>query len=1064
MKNAVISKAKWYIRCCSLVYLSISFPSVVHSAGDISKVNSMAIAQQAKARTVVGSVIDFETGEPIIGASVAVIGKGIGTISDLDGNFSIRVNEGETELAISFLGYEKQTVTVVDGKKLIVRLRAVSELLEEVVITAYGSGPRKDLTGAIAKANVQDMRKAPVSNFEESLAGRVAGVQVTSSDGQPGSDLQIVIRGNNSVTQDNSPLYVVDGFPLEMAVGNMLNPEEIESIEILKDASATAIYGARGANGVILVTTKKGKVSSPTVTYSGWVGVQQIIKTQEMLDPYEFVRYQLEADYNVYSKRYLAGERTLEDYRNIEGINWQDKIYRDALVHSHNIAVRGGTEKTRYSVSGSLVDQQGIMQNSGYKKYQGRFVLDQTITKKIKVGINANYTYSKKYGTIVSESQTSPTASLMYTVWGYRPVAGVNDGDLLNDLFDEAVDSMTDLRINPLKAAENEYNPLFTYNFIGNAYLEYKILKNLTLKITGGYNKIHQRKEVFYNSNSRGGNQYTNNKVNGWITNTERTSLLNENTLTYDVPLKKGHRLKVLGGFTVQDNSTFIDEIRAINVPNEALGIAGLDEGELSAATISKTANGLVSYLGRADYNYKSKYMLTVSFRADGSSKFPKNNRWAYFPSASAAWGFGEEKFVKNIKWISSGKLRAGFGTTGNNRVTDYAALTALQITPESGYSTSNTPGKGVVPTKLGNPKLKWETTMQTNIGLDMSFLDSRISLTADYYYKKTKDLLLNATMAPSMGFLSAYRNVGSVSNSGLEFTIDTKNIQTKDFSWTSSFNISFNRNKVLSLNDDEPSLASRVNWGNFNNAYPYIAIPGHPIAMFYGHIFDGVYQYTDFDKVGESYILKDGVPNNGNAREKIQPGDIKFKDINRDGVVNDYDLTIIGNPNPKHIGGFGNNFQYKNFDLNVFFQWSYGGDVLNANRIEFEGGDPNARTSLNMFASFADRWTPENQTNELYRIGGQGPAVYSSRTIEDGSFLRLKTVSLGYRLPNTWLKKVNIKSLRVYASAQNLITWTKYSGPDPEVSTRPTALTPSFDWSPYPRPRIITLGVDISF
>ena len=596
MKNAIISKAKWYIRCCSLVYLSVSFSSVVYSAEDVSKMNSVAIAQQAKTRTVVGSVIDFETGEPIIGASVAVAGKSVGTISDLDGNFSIRVDGDNINLEISFIGYEKQTVTVADGKKLTVRLRAVSELLDEVVITAYGSGPRKDLTGAIAKANVQDMRKAPVFNFEESLAGRVAGVQVTSSDGQPGSDLQIVIRGNNSVTQDNSPLYVVDGFPLEMAVGNMLNPEEIESIEILKDASATAIYGARGANGVILVTTKKGKVSSPTVTYSGWVGVQQIIKKQEMLDPYEFVRYQLEADYNVYSKRYLAGERTLEDYRNIEGINWQDKVYRDALVHSHNIAVRGGTEKTRYSVSGSLVDQQGIMLNSGYKKYQGRFVLDQTINKKMKVGINANYTYSKKYGTIVSESQTSPTASLMYALWGYRPVAGVNDSDLLNDLYDESTDPTTDLRINPLMAAENEYNPLFTYNFIGNAYLEYKILKNLTLKITGGYNKIHQRKEVFFNSNSRGGHRYSNNKVNGWITNTERTSLLNENTLTYDVPLKKGHRLKVLGGFTVQDNGTFIDEIRAINVPNEALGIAGIDEGELTSATISKTANGLVSY------------------------------------------------------------------------------------------------------------------------------------------------------------------------------------------------------------------------------------------------------------------------------------------------------------------------------------------------------------------------------------------------------------------------------------------------------------------------------------
>ena len=334
---------------------------------------------------------------------------------------------------------------------------------------------------------------------------------------------------------------------------------------------------------------------------------------------------------------------------------------------------------------------------------------------------------------------------------------------------------------------------------------------------------------------------------------------------------------------------------------------------------------------------------------------------------------------MKNVKWISSGKLRAGIGTTGNNRVTDYAALTALQITADSGYSTGNTPGKGVVPKTLGNPKLKWETTVQTNIGLDMSFFDNRISLTADYYYKKTKDLLLNATLAPSMGFLSAYRNVGSVSNSGIELTIDTKNIQTKEFSWTSSFNISFNRNKVLSLNDDEPSLASRVNWGNFNNAYPYIAIPGHPIAMFYGHIFDGVYQYTDFDKVGESYILKDGVPNNGNAREKIQPGDIKFKDINRDGVVNDYDLTIIGNPNPKHIGGFGNNFQYKNFDLNVFFQWSYGGDVLNANRIEFEGGDPNARTSLNMFASFANRWTPEMNFRITIFLKNLTPSISSS-------------------------------------------------------------------------------------
>lgn len=1065
MKNAIISKTKWYIRCCSLMYLSISFPSVVHSAEDVSKVNSMEITQQAKTQTVVGLVVDFETGEPIIGATVAIMGKGIGTITDLYGNFSIRVDGDNVKLEISYIGYEKQTVVVArDTKKLTIRLQSVSELLDEIVIIGYGTSSRRDLTGAISKANIQDMQKAPVSNFEEMLAGRVAGVQVTSSDGQPGSDLQIVIRGNNSVTQDNSPLYVVDGFPMESSVGNTLNPEEIESMEVLKDASATAIYGARGANGVILITTKKGKISVPVVTYNGWSGVQQIIKTEDVLTPYEFVRYQLDQNYNVYSKVYLNDDRTLDYYKDVKGVNWQDLVFKDALMFNHNIAVRGGNEKTRYAISGSFMDQKGIVLNSGYKKNQGRIVLDQFVNKRLRVGINTNYTYTKKYGTVVAESQSSPTASLMYSVWGYRPVSGVDGDDLLNDLFDTTTDPSRDYRINPLMAVENEYNPLYTYNFIGNAYFEYKILDNLTLKITGGYNKINQRREIFYNSKSRGGHPYTNNKVNGWITNIESTNILNENTLNYNVKLKKGHALKLLGGFTFQDANRFFNEIRAINVPNESLGIAGLDEGEITSAPITNSSNGLMSYLGRIDYNYMSRYLLTTSFRADGSSKFAKENRWAYFPSASAAWGFGEEKFIKNFKWLNNGKLRVGIGSTGNNRVTDYAALTSLTINPNSGYSMGNIPGKGIVPGALGNPTLRWETTVQSNVGLDLSFLNDRISLTTDYYYKETKDLLLNATMAPSMGFLKAYKNVGKVSNSGLEFTLDTKNIRTKDFSWTSNFNISFNRNKVLALNDDEPSLASRVTWGNFNNAYPYIAIPGHPIAMFYGYLFDGVYQYTDFEEVGDNYTLKRGIPNNGNARESIKPGDIKFKDINDDIVIDNYDLTIIGNPNPKHIGGFNNNFQYKNFDLNIFMQWSYGGDVLNANRIVFEGGEPTARTSLNMFASFADRWTPENQTDKLYRVGGQGPAVYSTRTIEDGSFLRLKTIALGYRLPNSWLKRINVKSLKFYASAQNLNTWTKYTGLDPEVSTRPSALTPSFDWSPYPRPRTLTLGVDISF
>lgn len=1029
-------------------------PGVMAAPADVS---------QAK-RTLSGVVTDFSTGEPVIGAYISIVGKNDGAISDLDGNFRIELSPEDKEVEISCIGYKTQRYELTAADNITIRLYTDSELLDEVVVIGYGTTTRADLTGSIGKADVQEMIKAPVANFEEMLAGRVAGVSVTSSDGQPGSDLNIVIRGNNSVTQDNSPLYVVDGFPMESSVGStMINPEEIESIDILKDASATAIYGARGANGVVLITTKKGKVGAPVITYNGWVGVQSVTRRMDMMDPYEFVRYQLELD-DHYQDVYINDERNLDYYRNVKGINWQDVLFRDALVHNHNISVRGGNEKTRYSISGSINDQDGVIINSGYQKYQGRAVLDQVISKKLRVGINLNYTYTKKYGTVVSESNTSPTASLMYSILGYRPVSSVNDEDLLNTMFDDETNPNADYRVNPLMSARNEYNPLFTYNFIANAYFEWKILDNLVLKVSGGYNKINQRREVFFNSSSRLGHRYTNDKVNGSLTYIERGNALNENILTWSPKLNKNHNLKIMGGFTLQNSTYMSSAIYSINIPNESLGIAGLDDGEITETPVTKTSNGLMSALARIDYNYRSKYLITASFRADASSKFTKRNRWAYFPSVSVAWSFAKENFMKKLGWWSTGKLRAGYGSTGNNRVSDYAAYTSMEIDPDSGYVVGNVPVKGVVPSILGNSDLKWETTDQANVGLDLGFFDDRITATVDWYYKHTRDLLLNATIAPSMGFLTAYKNVGSVSNSGLEITIDTRNIQTKNFLWTSSFNISFNRNKVLSLNEDEPSLSTRVTWGNFNNAYPYIAIPGQPIAMFYGYLFDGIYQYEDFDLVGNTYVLKDGIPNNGNERSTIQPGDIRYKDINHDGEVNTYDQTIIGNPNPDHIGGFNNYFQWKNLDLSIYLQWSYGGEIMNANRIVFEAGEPTARQSLNMFATYADRWTPENPSNTLYRVGGQGPAVYSDRTIEDGSFLRLKTVSLGYRFPTKWMQAIKVKSLRVYVSGQNLFTWTKYTGFDPEVSTRPTALTPSFDWSAYPRAMTLTAGLELTF
>lgn len=1055
MRNAVNSKTKWNVwRLCVILMAILLLPRTLDATG----------TAQGDGRGLSGIVVDFETGEPVIGASVAVVGKKIGAVSDLDGKFSIDLSADENELEFSCIGYKSQRIVIRNEKTLTVMLHVDSELLEEAVAIGYGTTTRKDLTGSIATVNVSEMKKAPVANFEEMLAGRVTGVSVTSSDGQPGSELNIVIRGTNSVTQDNSPLYVVDGFPMESSVGSMINPEEIESINILKDASATAIYGARGANGVVLITTKKGQVGSPVVTYNGWVGVQTVTKRMEMMSPDEFVQYQLDLDYNRYEPLYLNDERDIDYYKGVKGINWQDLLLRDAIVHNHNISIRGGNDKTRYSISGSINDQDGIILNSGYQKYQGRIVFDQVINSKLKVGVNLNYTYTKKYGTVVSESNISPTTSLIYSMLGYRPVSSVKGEDLLNTMFDDETNPNADYRVNPLMSVRNEYNPLYTYNLIANAYFEWKILDNLVLKVSGGYNKVNQRKEVFFNSSSRLGHKYTNDKVNGSLANIERTNLLNENTLTWSPKLDRKHNLKILGGFTLQDARYHSDAIYSINIPNESLGINGLDDGEITKAPITTTSNGLMSALARVDYNYRSRYLITASFRADASSKFSKRNRWAYFPSVSLAWSFANEDFMKPLRWWSTGKLRAGYGSTGNNRVSDYASYVSMDVTPDSGYVVGNNPDIGVVPKILGNKDLKWETTRQANVGLDLGFIDDRISVTLDWYYKRTDDLLLNATLAPSMGFLNAYKNVGSVSNSGLEITLNTTNIQTKDFLWTSSFNISFNDNKVLALNEDEPSLATRVTWGNFNNVYPYIAVPGQPIAMFYGYLFDGIYQYEHFDKVGDSYVLKTGVPNNGNDRDMIRPGDIRYKDINGDGVVNTYDQTIIGNPNPLHIGGFNNYFQYKNLDFSVYFQWSYGGDIMNANRIVFEAGEPTARQSLNMFASYADRWTPENPSNTLYRAGGQGPAAYSDRTIEDGSFLRLKTVSIGYRFPTKWMQAIKVKSLRVYLSGQNLFTWTKYTGFDPEVSIRPTALTPAFDWSAYPRAMTITGGVELTF
>ena len=1025
---------------------------------------------------VTGKVVDAMGELP--GVSVVVKGTTNGTVTGLDGSFKLDNVKPADIVQFSFIGYKTQEIKVGSQKIFNITLQEDAQALGEVVITAgYGDIKRKDFTGSAGKANMVDMMKAPIASFDQALAGRIAGVQVSSNEGMPGSTFNIVVRGNNSLTQSNSPLYVIDGFPVEDANAASINPADIESLDILKDASATAIYGARGANGVVIITTKKGTAGKATVTYNGSFSVQKIINTIDMMDAYEFVKLQGE----VRSKAEMEStwfsnypwkddngvKRDLEFYRNlptdVKQYDWQDKIFRSALTHNHYASLNGGKEGTRYSASLSYMNQEGIITNSDFERYQGRVSLDQRISDKFKVNLNANYTRAITNGTSPSSTVSSATSRLMYSVWGYRPVT-YDNADLENSLFDPAVDSSNDYRFNPILNQREEYRKRIEDNLVANTFVEYTILPGFKAKVSAGYRLKNVTNEQFNNSKTRYGNPTRSEGVNASMGTTENRSWLNENTLTYVKTFNKKHNLNALAGITFQGDYYKYYYMKVQQITNEALGMSGMDEGTPSKVESSLSESKLMSYLARVNYNYDSKYYLTASFRADGSSKFVGNNRWGYFPSASVAWNFNREAFLeKASSWLSNGKLRLSWGMTGNNRVGDFAALAKLysSITTEYVFNNSYYPGYAL--SALANKDLKWETTDQVNLGFDLGFFNDRINLTVDVYHKLTRDLLLNADLPYSTGFSSAYKNIGKMQNRGLEITLETQNIKTKDFTWSTNFNISFNRGKIKELNAGQETLLSTVSFDNGYQTPSYIAQVGQPVGLMYGFVYDGTYKYEDFDKTASGdYILKANIPNNGGDRTAIKPGTAKYKDINGDGVVNDNDRTIIGRGHPIHTGGFTNNFTYKDFDLSIFFQWSYGNNIINANRLIFENGEP--RKETNMFASYINRWTPENPNSDIPAVRGQGPKVFSSRVIEDGSYLRLKTISLGYNVPAKALKKCSLSSARIFISGENLLTFTSYSGYDPEVSVRNSALTPGFDYSAYPRAYNFSVGLNIGF
>jgi TonB-linked SusC/RagA family outer membrane protein len=819
-----------------------------------------------------------------------------------------------------------------------------------------------------------------------------------------------------------------------------------------------------------MVTTKKGVLGKTKFSFASSYAEQDIIKTMKVLSPYEFVRYQSELDPINTNSQYLSNGNTVEYYKAILGVNWQNTVLKTAPMLNHSLSMSGGTDATKYYVSLSALNQEGVIKFSGYDRYQGRFRLDQTVNTKLKLSLNVNYSALKSYGTIPSslENGSSQSSSLMSQVWGYRPVTNNQNYDVDSEdpLF---AGDPNDSRFNPYERIRYEVRNRFSNTIFTNLAVDYKITKDLSFKSTLGVTNDVNRNETFNGSKTPAGSPTTvsgrANGVNGSVIYQTTNSYVNENTFNYNKKFGKKNTIDAVAGFTTQGVSKYNYGVAAAKLPNESLGLAGLDEGIPSTVVSTKTRNALASALGRINYGYDGKYLASVSFRADGSSKFSPDNKWSFFPSGSLAWRFSQEKFMDKLSFINDAKIRVSHGLVGNNRVSDFAYLTTMNSPITISYPFNGVLNSSTVPYTLGNPNLRWESTTQSDAGLDLSFFKSQFSISVDVYRKVTKDLLLNADMPTSSGFATAYKNVGSVQNEGLEITFNAKLINKSKFTWNSSFNIAFNSNKIVSLNDGQEALLTTINWDNQWRSLPaYIAKVGQPIGQFYGYIWDGLYQLKDFNVTPSgSYVLKTNMTSNTTtANSKIQPGHIKYRDLNGDLIINDNDKTVIGNGTPKFTGGFTNNIKYNQFDVNLFFQYSYGGQLLNANKLVFEGNS--GRTLQNQFASVLNRWTINNQNNTMYVAKGEGDKVYSSRVIEDGSYLRLKTLQIGYTIANKDAKKLNIQSFRIYVSGQNLWTLTNYTGYDPEVSAYSSALTPGFDYSVYPRAKTMTIGINLNF
>ena len=1047
-------------------------------------------------RQITGRVVS-DSNSILSGVSVSIKGTGTSVATNNEGQYNISVpDRNNVVLTFSSVGYTAQDVTIGNRTVVDVKLLSSAAALSDVVVVGYSSVRRKDLSGSVSSVTSKQIKDIPLSSAAEALQGKLAGVQIVTSEGAPGSDIIVRVRGGSSITQDNSPLYIVDGVQVENAL-SVIAPQDIASVDVLKDASTTAIYGARGANGVVIITTKSGRPGKTQVSYNGGAGWRELPQTMAVLSPYDFVVWQYErsrgnaTDSASFAQTYGTTWDTLSNYKNVTPINWQEEVFgRKAAFQNHNVSLSGGTQATTFNLSLTANIEDGIQIESGFDRKIANFKLDHKISDKFRVGVSARYLDQTIRGIGTTNSGTRATNRLRHTI-NYRPFELPTPNGGIDD-FDEAYYLASSGATNPVLLTKAEYRRQYTNAVYMTGYVNYNILKNLVFRSTFGFDNTGIRQDLFYSKITSTARNYASLPVAS-IGKQNNSTFTNSNTLQYNVNnYKEHHDISVMIGEETVDLKSKNDYFETRYFPadisaekalaNMGLGSAPSGSSQPLPSSFVYPPSRIFSLFGRVTYSYDDKYLATFNLRSDRSSKFSSENGNLLFPSGSLAWRFTREKFMEGMSWLNDGKIRFGYGAVGNNRIGDLLYLQLYGVTGQYALNHSILPG--FAPTALANPDLKWETNITRNLGLDLSFLNNRLQLTIDAYKNSANDLLLSVAIPPTTGYTSQLQNVGSTSNKGLEIQLNAVAVQKKDFSWSSNFNISFNKNKVEDLGGVS-QLTRNSGWQGSDGVDDYLVKVGEPIGLMYGFITDGFYQVSDFDynATTQTYTIKPGIASNS-VYGTPQPGMLKWKDISGpngvpDGVITaDYDRTVVGNANPDFIGGWNNQFTYKNFDMSVFVNFVVGNDIYNANKIEWTDG---AFPNLNMLDIMKTRFTNINaqgQTvkdpTELAKLN-QNATIWSpvrvqrwwlhSWAVEDGSYLRLNNLTLGYTLPKDLLSKVKVSSLRVYATVNNLATFTNYSGYDPDVTARRSdPLTPGVDFAAYPKARTWVFGVNLNF